>query len=198
MRGSPFRWRERSGVPKKIAGHNRACPRSPPQVPGVPPVRFPEACEALFTGRASTRPASARMRSAAPGTVFCPSKAHPFWGRPRSRPEHPGWIKKRAGRQGWHRGIRWLGVACGGRLEGLCRLTPYDDPRGPHAANPAESPGCEPFWLASSRKKEKGAGGSRTHDGGFAIRCLSHLATAPRAYDRNATAGWATRSSCVC
>ncbi len=27
--------------------------------------------------------------------------------------------------------------------------------------------------------KKKGAGGSRTHDGGFAIRCLSHLATAP-------------------
>lgn len=26
---------------------------------------------------------------------------------------------------------------------------------------------------------ERGAGGSRTHDGGFAIRCLSHLATAP-------------------
>ena len=25
----------------------------------------------------------------------------------------------------------------------------------------------------------RGAGGSRTHDGGFAIRCLSHLATAP-------------------
>jgi len=24
------------------------------------------------------------------------------------------------------------------------------------------------------------------------------LATAPRAYDRNATAGWAIRSSCVC
>ena len=27
--------------------------------------------------------------------------------------------------------------------------------------------------------EERGAGGSRTHDGGFAIRCLSHLATAP-------------------
>lgn len=26
---------------------------------------------------------------------------------------------------------------------------------------------------------ERGAGGSRTHGGGFAIRCLSHLATAP-------------------
>jgi hypothetical protein len=26
---------------------------------------------------------------------------------------------------------------------------------------------------------KRGAGGSRTHDGGFAIRCLSHLATAP-------------------
>ncbi len=27
--------------------------------------------------------------------------------------------------------------------------------------------------------RNRGAGGSRTHDGGFAIRCLSHLATAP-------------------
>ena len=26
---------------------------------------------------------------------------------------------------------------------------------------------------------ERGAGGSRTHDGGFAIRCLSHLAIPP-------------------
>ncbi len=30
-----------------------------------------------------------------------------------------------------------------------------------------------------ARENEKGAGGSRTHDGGFAIRCLSLLATAP-------------------
>ncbi len=29
-------------------------------------------------------------------------------------------------------------------------------------------------------KSKRGAGGSRTHGGGFAIRCLSHLATAPR------------------
>ena len=34
-------------------------------------------------------------------------------------------------------------------------------------------------WRESARKKKRGAGGSRTHDGGFAIRCLSHLATAP-------------------
>ena len=53
------------------------------------------------------------------------------------------------------------------------------------------------FFGFRRREKRKGAGGSRTHDGGFAIRCLSHLATAPHAYARNATAGWATRSSCV-
>ncbi len=35
----------------------------------------------------------------------------------------------------------------------------------------------------------RGAGRSRTDDGGFAIRCLSHLATAP-------CSGWASCSGC--
>ncbi len=35
-------------------------------------------------------------------------------------------------------------------------------------------------WRLSAKR---GAGGSRTHDGGFAIRCLSHLATAPRLHN---------------
>ena len=36
----------------------------------------------------------------------------------------------------------------------------------------------KPFKCCNILKK--GAGGIRTHDGGFAIRCLSHLATAPQ------------------
>ncbi len=35
------------------------------------------------------------------------------------------------------------------------------------------------YHRLSKVKKPKGVGGSRTHDGGFAIRCLSHLATTP-------------------
>ena len=41
---------------------------------------------------------------------------------------------------------------------------------------------CQEKRIAGSRWRlpaKRGAGGSRTHDGGFAIRCLSHLATAP-------------------
>ncbi len=37
----------------------------------------------------------------------------------------------------------------------------------------------QPKPAREKRVKKRGAGGSRTHDGGFAIRCLSHLATAP-------------------
>jgi hypothetical protein len=39
-------------------------------------------------------------------------------------------------------------------------------------------PTCE-VMRADATAGKKGAGGSRTHDGGFAIRCLSLLATAP-------------------
>src|SRR5579864_7513687 len=37
------------------------------------------------------------------------------------------------------------------------------------------------FWICDFRRglEMRGAGRSRTDDGGFAIRCLSHLATAP-------------------
>jgi hypothetical protein len=38
---------------------------------------------------------------------------------------------------------------------------------------------CSFLSLPVYHQKVRGAGGSRTHDGGFAIRCLSHLATAP-------------------
>jgi hypothetical protein len=48
--------------------------------------------------------------------------------------------------------------------------------------NSADAPQVEPpcqVMRADATGDERGAGGSRTHDGGFAIRCLSLLATAP-------------------
>ncbi len=47
------------------------------------------------------------------------------------------------------------------------------------------------------RKMKRGAGRSRTDDGGFAIRCLSHLATAPCDRPAYATGTWAEWSSSV-
>ena len=47
---------------------------------------------------------------------------------------------------------------------------------------PKDAAGCTlaiESRILPRRASERGAGGSRTHDGGFAIRCLSLLATAP-------------------
>ena len=52
-----------------------------------------------------------------------------------------------------------------------------DSGGGPKDAKTPEGNGG--FVRSSPRLSERGAGGSRTHAGGFAIRCLSLLATAP-------------------
>ena len=65
--------------------------------------------------------------------------------------------------------------------------------------------------LASAHRRgfrSRGSGRSRTDDGGFAIRCLSHLATepltinrwiirSPSTRSRHATGGWGVWSSCT-
>ena len=64
-------------------------------------------------------------------------------------------VKSAPGAGFYRDGLGRHSAAWGSRLAGLCRRPSR------HA------------------RIERGAGGSRTHDGGFAIRCLSHLATAP-------------------
>ncbi len=50
----------------------------------------------------------------------------------------------------------------------------------------AHEKGQSPFLKTALFPKEKrGVGGSRTRDGGFAIRCLSHLATTPYFWSKN-------------
>ena len=50
-----------------------------------------------------------------------------------------------------------------------------DDPSKKPRKNSANANSCEAMLPVAAR----GVGGSRTRDGGFAIRCLSHLATTP-------------------
>jgi len=59
------------------------------------------------------------------------------------------------------------------RMEYLVKHQP------PDAGNPAEKAATEHPLRALLGGGSRGAGESRTHDLGFAIRCLSHLATAP-------------------
>jgi hypothetical protein len=47
------------------------------------------------------------------------------------------------------------------------------------APNPRARHDLAPAGTGRHARKERGSGRSRTDDGGFAIRCLSHLATEP-------------------
>jgi len=80
-------------------------------------------------------------------------------------------------------GVQTSEALCGARKGAICENSvqsvapndPLNDRTRPHEKTPenAKSSGV------SAVKTARGAGGSRTHGGGFAIRCLSHLATAP-------------------
>jgi hypothetical protein len=69
--------------------------------------------------------------------------------------------------------LRWRPFAASQRANETLEEVATEDP----STTQAEAR-CEVVRSGSSSEK-RGAGGSRTHDGGFAIRCLSHLATAP-------------------
>ena len=66
--------------------------------------------------------------------------------------------------------------AMSGTLGQFCRPPPSPAPSPPRNKKPLRNPG-----ISGNRRgqSERGSGRSRTDDGGFAIRCLSHLATEP-------------------
>ncbi len=149
--------------------------------------------------RCTPKKGSIRRRVAKCGkplfSVFWPARKFNsgalFWGAPKKSPflaPQKSQKSREEGRgfgdggRGWKEG-RTFGPRGGGRRCGV--IPPSRAPR-------PSPPGCgqkkgRKLLVKSGSLRQRGAAGSRTQDGGFAIRCLSLLATAP--FRPNPTAG---------
>ena len=102
-------------------------------------------------------------------------------------------------------GRKWQKVAGWGNSDG--QDAAQSDPL--NVDQKTKKPLRRPLLSAHRRGfRSRGSGRSRTDDGGFAIRCLSHLATEPFSTNinqpittnqqRHATGDWGVWSSCTC